>query len=49
MQHFNTFHIPSRKIKNSFHHSQTSTKTQQKERKMKRDEEKGKKKKEGLV
>jgi len=43
MQQFNIFHIPSRKIKNSFHHSQTSTKTQQKERKMKRDEVKKKK------
>jgi hypothetical protein len=41
MQHFNIFHIPSKKIKHSFYHSQTSTKTQQK------DEEEGKKK--GLV
>jgi hypothetical protein len=30
----NIFHIPSRKLKKSLHHSQTNTKVQQEERKM---------------
>jgi hypothetical protein len=37
-KHFNIFHILNRKIRNSIHHSQTSTKAQQEERKMKRED-----------
>jgi hypothetical protein len=32
-KHFNIFHILNRKIRNSFHHSQTSTTAQQEEKK----------------
>ncbi len=37
-KHFNIFHILNRRTKNSIHHSQTSTKAQQEERKMKRED-----------
>jgi len=33
-KHFNTFHTLNRKIRNSFHHSQTSSTAQQEERKI---------------
>jgi hypothetical protein len=34
MKHFNIFHIPSKKLKNLLHHSQTNTKVQQENNKM---------------
>jgi hypothetical protein len=38
MKHYHIFHIPSKKLGNSLHHSQTNTKVQQEHNKLEKDE-----------